>query len=160
MELLTTICNQKSVQIVHNSDIKTIEAYRHKAMIGIIEYCFTIDTYTIHVLRSRIVQKETLCMNVKNINVIDKEKGNRIGSLLFSHAIFIALQNKCQCIILDDMSDNARSMHHNLYSKFGAVFKDITLHPSDDIVINSGPEKQLTLLHESIYIQLFCKLFK
>ena len=156
--LLTTISNQKGVQIVHNTEMKTIEAYRAKTMIGILGYCFTIDTYTIHVLRSRLIQREAICMNVKYINVT--EKGKRIGSLLFSHAIFIALQNMCQCIILDDMSDNARSMHHNLYSKFGAVFKDITLHPSDDIIINSGPEKQLTLLHESIHIQLICKLFK
>lgn len=160
MDLLTTICNQKDVQIVHNSDMKTIEAYRSNVMVGILEYCITTDNYTIHVLRSRLIQKETLCMNVKNINVNEKEQGKRIGSLLFSHTIFIALQNKCECIILDDMSDNARSMHHNLYSKFGAVFKDITLHPSDDTVINSGPEKQLKLLPESIYIQLIRKLFQ
>ena len=158
MEIVKKIAKQKGVTILHDSHMKTLEAYRRKTSIGILEYSITTDTYTIYVLRSRMVQKETLCMNVKNVNVIESEKGKRIGSLLFSYAIFIALANNCKYIILDDMSNNARNAHHNIYSKFGAVFKDLTLHPSDDVIINSGPEKQLQLLHELDHIRTITKI--
>jgi hypothetical protein len=65
--------------------------------------------------------------------------------LIYSICYLKHLHLNTKYVILDDDSDNNYKIKNNLYNKIGFVYRDIQSLASHNLLIMSGPEKQLLL---------------